>query len=390
MTDETTPRGFGTRAVHAGEAPDPSTGAVGVPIYQNATFAFHSAGQIDRFNEGQVPHYIYSRYGNPTTRCLELKLADLEGAEDVLATASGMAAVTTVAFHYVAGGGHIVVSDSIYETAQNFFRDGIGDYGATATAVDMTDLDAVRTAITADTRAIYVEPFSNPTLKVADIGALAGIARAAGVCLIVDNTFLSPALYRPIEDGADVVIHSATKYLSGHSFVVGGVIAGRRDVIALMRDRLAQLGGIMAPQSAWLLLNGVKTLQLRMRQHSANGVAVAELMASHPAVETVNYPGLTGHPRHELAARLSGGRYSGVLSLRLVGHDRSRNVFLDALSIPLKAVSLGDVASLVWPFDEYGVIRLSVGIEDTEDLVADVRQALDAVMASLPEASTAT
>jgi cystathionine beta-lyase/cystathionine gamma-synthase len=379
-----TSRGFSTRAVHAGEAPDPSTGAVGVPIYQNATFAFHSAEQIDRFNEGHVPHYIYSRYGNPTTRCLELKLADLESAEDVLATASGMAAVTTVAFHYVAGGGHIVVSDSIYETAQNFFRDGIGDYGATATAVDMTDLDAVCAAITSDTRALYVEPFSNPTLKVADIGALAKIARESGVCLIVDNTFLSPALYRPIEDGADIVIHSATKYLSGHSFVVGGVIAGRRDVVALMRNRLVQLGGIMAPQSAWLLLNGVKTLPLRMLQHSANGMAVAEVMASHPAVEQVNYPGLPGHSGHELATRMAGGRHSGVLSLRLVDHAESRNVFLNALSIPLKAVSLGDVASLVWPFDENGVIRLSVGIEDTADLVADVMQALDTVAARLP------
>ena len=383
MSDERRPLGFGTRAVHAGEAPDPVTGAAGVPIYQNATFAFRSAEQIDRFNAGEVPHYIYSRYGNPTVRCLELKLADLEGAEDVLATASGMAAITTVAFHLVAGGGHLVVSDSIYESARDFFRDGIGDYGATATAVDMTDLDAVRAAITADTRALHVEPVSNPTLRVANIPALAAIAREAGLALVVDNTFLSPALYTPIADGADIVLHSATKYLSGNGSAIGGVVAGRASLIAAVRERLAQLGGIMAPQTAWLLLGGVKTLSLRMARQCDNGMAVAEVSAGHPAVARVHSPGLATDPGHALAARMTGGRFGGMVSVRLVEHDRARNVFLDALRIPLKAVSLGDVASLVWPFDENGVIRLSLGIEETADLVADVRQALDAVTAAL-------
>jgi cystathionine beta-lyase/cystathionine gamma-synthase len=384
MTDESSARGFGTRAVHAGEAPDPVTGSAGMPIYQSATFAFRSADQIDRFNEGEVPHYIYSRHGNPTVRTLELKLADLEGAEDVLGTASGMAAVTTAVFHYIAGGGHIVVSDSIYETAQKFFSDSIGDYGATATAVDMTDLDAVRSAIGPATRALYVEPFSNPLLKVADIASLAGLADHAGIDLIVDNTFLSPALYNPIADGADVVIHSATKYLSGHGNLVGGVIAGSALKIGAMRERLAQLGGIMTPQTAWLLLNGVKTLPLRMRQHCASAMAVAEVMAAHPAVEAVYYPGLTEHPGTRMAARMTNDRFSGMVSLRLVDHDRHRNTFLDALRIPLKAVSLGDVTSLVWPFGSYGVIRLSVGIEDTDDLVADVTRALDVVLAHEP------
>ncbi|MDQ4044607.1 MAG: PLP-dependent aspartate aminotransferase family protein [Chloroflexota bacterium] len=389
MSDGTKRRGFGTRAVHAGEAPDPVTGAAGVPIYQNATFAFRSAGQIDRFNDGEVPHYIYSRYGNPTVRCLELKLADLEGAEDVLATASGMAAVTIVALHYVAGGGHLVVSDSLYEATRDFFCGGIGDYGATATVVDMTDFDAVRAAITPNTRALHVEPFSNPKLKVADVEGLAKIAHDAGVDLIVDNTFLSPALYNPIEHGADIVIHSATKYLSGHSNVIGGVIAGKATAIAAMRNRLAQLGGILSPQSGWILLNGVKTLALRMTRHCENGLAVAKAMAEHPAVETVHYPGLPSHPGHELAAGMTGGRFSGMVSVRLVEHEHARNIFLDALAIPLKAVSLGDVASLVWPFDEDGVIRLSVGIEETDDLVADVTQALDAVSAALETEVTA-
>ncbi|HEV2128813.1 MAG TPA: PLP-dependent transferase, partial [Thermomicrobiales bacterium] len=174
-----------------------------------------------------------------------------------------------------------------------------------------------------------------------------------------------------------------TKYLSGHSNVIGGVIAGKATIIAAMRNRLAQLGGILSPQSGWVLLNGVKTLALRMARHCGNGLAVAKAMAEHPAVETVHYPGLPSHRGHELAARMTGGRFSGMVSVRLVEHGRARNIFLDALAIPLKAVSLGDVASLVWPFDEDGVIRLSVGIEDTEDLVSDITQALDAVVAHL-------
>ena len=383
MTDKRAARGFMTRVVHAGEAADPVTGAVGVPIYQNATFAFHSADQIDRFNDGEVPHYIYSRYGNPTARCLELKLADIEGAGDALVAASGMAAISTAMLHLLAGGGHVVASDTLYPIAREFFRDGLCDYGASATMVDTTDLGTVRAAIGPQTRAVYVETFSNPTLAVMDIPALAEIAHRAGIPLVVDNTFLSPALYRPMEDGADLVLHSATKYLSGHSNLLGGVIAGSREAIGAMRRRMEQLGGIMSPQTAWQLLQGVKTLPLRMAQHSASAMAVAEAMAAHPAVKVVNYPGLPNHPGHDLAAEMTGGRFSGMVSLRLIDHARSRNVFLDALAIPYLAVSLGGVESLIWPFDEDGVIRLSVGIEDTEDLVADVTQALDAVTATL-------
>jgi cystathionine beta-lyase/cystathionine gamma-synthase len=383
MTDERAARGFKTRVVHAGEPADPVTGAVGVPIYQNATFAFRSAGQIDGFIDGEVPHYIYSRYSNPTVRCLELKLADIEGADDALVAASGMAAISTAVLQLLAGGGHIVASDTLYPIARQFFRAGLGDYGASASMVDTSDLDAIRAAIRPETRAIYVETFTNPTLAVMEIPALARVAHEAGLQLIVDNTFLSPALYTPLADGADIVIHSATKYLSGHGNLLGGVVAGCRETIAAMRKRMEQLGGIMSPQSAWQLMHGVKTLPLRMAQHSLSAMAVAEAMAGHPAVAVVNYPGLAGHPGHELAARMTGGRFSGMLSLRLVDHERSRNVFLDALTIPFLAVSLGDVASLVWPFDEDGVIRLSVGIEETEDLVADVTQALDAVQATL-------
>jgi methionine-gamma-lyase len=387
MTDETMPRGFMTRLVHAGEAADPLTGAVGVPIYHNSTFAFDSTGDIDRLNEGEAARYIYTRYGNPTLAALEAKLADLVGAESALVTASGMASVTLAALHAAAGGGHIVAAQTLYPIARAFFRESAGDYGVGVSMVDATDLDAVREAMTRDTRAVYVETLSNPTLEVIDIAALARIAHGAGALLIVDNTFLSPALYRPLEDGADLVLHSATKYLSGHGNLLGGVIAGRAELMDGIRARSEQLGGVMSPHTAWLLLNGVKTLALRMRQHCATARAVAEVLAAHPSVERVNYPGLPGHPGHALATRLTGGPVGGVLSLRFRDHERARAAFVDALTIPFRAVSLGDVASLVWPFDEDGVIRLSVGIEDTDDLVADVTQALAAVAATLSASS---
>lgn len=198
------------------------------------------------------------------------------------------------------------------------------------------------------------------------------------VLLVVDNTFVTPALLRPLELGADIVVHSATKYLSGHGNLLGGVVAGSTTVIAGIRQRITELGGVMSPHTASQLLVGVKTLGLRMRQHCLNAMAIAELMERHPAIEKVNYPGLETHPEHETAKRLTGDRFGGMMSFRLANYDETRATFLDALTIPVKAVSLGDVGSLVFPYAEEGVIRLSVGIEDTEDLLRDIRQALDA------------
>lgn len=372
-----------TRLVHAGEPADAATGAVGVPIYQNSTFAFESTGAIDATLEGEQERYVYTRYGNPTLTALEAKLANLEGADSALVTASGMAAITLAVFEVAAGGGHIVASSTLYPIARAFFNESAPDYGISVTMVDATDLDAVRASVTPDTRAIYVETLCNPTLEVVDVPALAGIAHGAGAALIVDNTFLSPALYRPLDDGADLVLHSATKYLSGHGNLLGGVIAGRAELMDGIRTRGEHLGGIMSPLTAWLLISGVKTLALRVRQHCATAQAVAELLAAHPAVEMVNYPGLPEHPGHELLNRLTGGAANGVLSVRFRDHERARRAFLDALSIPFRAVSLGDAASLVFPFDDDGVVRIAVGIEDTEDIVADISRALVAVDAEL-------
>ena len=371
---------FGTRAVHAGEAPDPVTGAVGVPVYQNTTFAFRSAEQIAAFEAGEVPHYIYSRDGNPTVRCLELKLADLEGAEAALAAASGMAAISATLLELVRDGGHLVASADIYAYAKSFVEHDLPQYGASVTLVDTTDLDAVAAAITPTTRAIFTEVFSNPRLKVLDLDALAALAHGRGLALVVDNTFLSPALLRPLEHGADLVVHSATKYLSGHGQTLGGIVAGRREMIGCIGVRLSHLGGTLSPLNAWLILAGVKTLGLRVRQQSESAQAVAELLAGHPAVAWVAYPGLPQHPSHELARRLTGGRFGGMVAFGLRDDGRTKAPFLNALRLPLKAVSLGDAVSLIWPFAGSDLIRLSLGIEETDDLVADFTQALRVAM----------
>jgi methionine-gamma-lyase len=370
--------GFGTRAVHAGEGPDPVTGAVGVPVYQNTTFAFRSAEQIAAFQAGELPHYVYSRDGNPTVRCLELKLADLEGAETALATASGMAAISATLLELVRDGGHLIASADIYAYAKTFVEHDLPQYGATVTLVDTTDLAAVAAAITPNTRAVFTEVFSNPLLKVVDVDALAELVHARGLPLVVDNTFLSPALLRPLEHGADVIIHSATKYLAGHGQTLGGVVAGRRDVIGCIGERLSHLGGTLSPHNAWLILSGVKTLGLRVRQQCDNAQAVAELLTGHPAVAMVAYPGLSTHPGHETARRLTGGRFGGMVAFSLREDEHTKVPFLNALRLPLKAVSLGDAVSLIWPFAGSDLIRLSLGIEETADLVADVAQALDA------------
>ncbi|MDP9368475.1 MAG: PLP-dependent aspartate aminotransferase family protein, partial [Chloroflexota bacterium] len=267
--------GFTTRSIHAGEAPDPTTGAHGVPIYQNATYAFHTYEQLEAARSGLAPHFFYARDGNPTVRCLEVKLADLEGAQAAVATATGMAAVSATLLHLLAGGGHLVASADVYAVTRAFLRDDLPCHGAAVTLVDASDVAAVEEAITPATRAIYCEAFSNPALRVADLGALAALARRRGLKLVVDNTFLSPALCRPLEHGADVVIHSATKYLSGHGQILGGVVCGSRDIVAPIARTVSRLGGAMSAFAAWTLLAGVKTLPLRMREHSANAARLA-------------------------------------------------------------------------------------------------------------------
>jgi methionine-gamma-lyase len=369
---------FDTRSIHAGEAPDPSTGAHGVPIYQNTTFAFRSFDQVKAWGAGQAPHYLYSREGNPTVRCFELKMADLEEAEAAVAGSTGMAVIAATLVDVMCNGGHLVASEDVYEFTNNLICQDLVGMGGKVTQVDATDLTAVEAAIGPETKAIFVETFSNPHVKVADLEALADLAHRHDALLIVDNTFLSPAILRPMEHGADLVIHSATKYLAGHGQAMGGVVAGNQARIASISHRISRLGGSMSPFAAWLLLAGVKTLPLRVERHSSTAQRIAELLAAHAAVETVNFPGLSSSPGHATAKKLTGGRYGGLLSFTLKGGEPAIRSFVNALELCTIAVSLGECSTLLWPYDD-GLIRLAVGLEDPEDLVEEIERGLSAV-----------
>ena len=373
--------GLGTRCIHAGEAPDPTTGAHGVPLYQNVTYAYDTYGQVEAMRSGERPHFTYSPRANPTVRCLEAKLANLEGTETSVALNSGMAAISSTLLTTLSGGGHIIASDHLYDQTRTLLADELPCVGASATFVDVSHSASVASAVTPRTRAIYVEPFSNPYLHVADLRLLSRLAREHGLLLIVDNTFLSPALLRPAELGADLVIHSATKYLSGNGQVQGGVVSGSRRLIEPIRSRSLLLGSALSPFAAWLLLAGIHTLPLRMERHSQNAMRLASMLEEHPAVERVNYPGLQLDPAHALAASMVGlgaARFGGMIAMTLAGGQGAFAPFLNSLRLCTIAVSLGDCSTLVWPWPEGNLVRISTGLEDFDDLARDISNALDA------------
>jgi cystathionine beta-lyase/cystathionine gamma-synthase len=347
------------------------------------TFAFETNGQVEAMRSGERPHFTYSPRGNPTVRCLELKIADLEGTEASVAMSSGMAAVSSVLLTLLANGGHLVASDQLYDLTSDFLRDDLPALGGSTSFVDLSDTDAIREAITPQTRAIYVEAFSNPLLRVSDIRVLARIAAENDLVLVVDNTFLSPALLRPVALGADVVLHSATKYLSGNGQVQGGVVSGPQRLIDSIRSRALHLGAAMSPFAAWLLLAGIHTLPLRMERHSENASRLANVLAAHPAVAEVHYPGLNSDPGHALAASLLGAdqhHFGGMIAFTLAAGRDAMGPFLDALELCTIAVSLGDSSTLVWPWPCGNMIRISTGLEDFADLEADIVRALNGVV----------
>jgi cystathionine beta-lyase/cystathionine gamma-synthase len=373
--------GFTTRAIHAGEEPDPATGAHGVPIYQNSTFALGTMERFQDFWDGAPNAWGYTRDGNPTVDHLERKVADLEGAESCVAAASGMGAISATLLTVGANGGHIVMANQIYNTANKLVNEDLPQYGITFSRVDITDLDAVEAAITPQTTAIYTEVFSNPTLVVADIPALAKLARKHGLQLVIDNTFLSPALYRPLEDGADLAIHSATKYLAGHGEVLGGVVSGSKDAIEPIRVKALRLGSTLSPFAAWLIMTGMRTLPLRMERHSHNARSVAAFLSAHPAVASWHYPGLPDDPGHETAVKLLGENapMGGMLTIALNGGAESVAPFVESLKVITFATSLGDTSSLAWPILGTDLVRLSIGLEDEADLLADLYNGLERI-----------
>ena len=383
MSAEGTP-GFATRAIHAGQAPDPTTGAVVVPIYQTSTFAQDALGK----HRG----YEYSRTGNPTRAALEQCIAALEGGAHGLAFASGMAAEATV-MQLLKPGDHTLAVDDLYGGSYRLFRRVLEPMGLTFSFVDGSDLGAVEKAMTGRTRMVWVESPTNPLLKLVDINAVSKLAHARQALLVADNTFMSPYFQRPLALGADIVVHSATKYLGGHSDVIGGTLVVNRDDLF---ERLAFLqnavGGVPGPMDAWLVLRGLKTLAIRMREHDRNARLVAAFLSEHPKVARVFYPGLPKNPQRELAQRQMSG-FGGMISFEVKGGLEPARRVVERTQLFTLAESLGGVESLIElpavmthasiPTETRrahgvadGLVRISVGIEDVADLISDLDRAL--------------
>ncbi|HEX2130885.1 MAG TPA: cystathionine gamma-synthase [Actinophytocola sp.] len=384
MADDTSRWGFETRAIHAGQRPDPRTGSVIVPIYATSTFAQDGVGGL---REGG---YEYSRTANPTRTALEEALASLEGGRHGLAFASGMAAADVALRAMTRPGDHIILGGDAYGGTFRLLDKVLSLWGVEYTTVDLADADTARAAVRPDTKVIWCETPTNPLLGVADIAALAQVAAVAGARLVVDNTFATPYLQSPLGLGADVVLHSTTKYLGGHSDVVGGALITSDDELHEQFGFLRNsVGAVPGPFDAWLTLRGAKTLGLRMERHSDNAERVVEALVSHPKVRKVYYPGLPDHPGHEVAAKQM-RRFGGMVSFAVAGGEEAALEVVSRTKLFILGESLGGVESLIEhpgrmthasttgsplqvPAD---VVRLSVGIEDGTDLVGDLLQAL--------------
>ncbi|MCP3976873.1 MAG: aminotransferase class I/II-fold pyridoxal phosphate-dependent enzyme [bacterium] len=387
-------RGFDTEAVHAGTPPDPLFGAVSVPIYQTSTFAFESVDQGAGRFAGTEPGYIYTRMGNPTVAALEDAVTLLEGGHGALATSSGMAAIVTVFFTYLQAGSHMVGTDSVYGPSRVVVEKYFSRFGVESSFVDTSDVSNIRAAIRPETTMLYIETPENPTIRLTDIKACTEIAEDRGLLLVVDNTFATPLLQRPIELGADIVVHSMTKFLNGHADVVAGIIVtSTDDQFRKLRAGLNHHGGCIDPHQAWLVHRGLKTLGLRLRQAQSNAMALSELLHDHPAVEWVRYPGAPDHPQRDLVERQMDGP-GAVLCFGVHGGLAAGKRLMETVQLATLAVSLGGVetliehpasmthASMAHEAREAagitdGLIRLAVGCEAEADLLADIAAALD-------------
>jgi len=377
-------KGFSTRAIHDGQEPDPQTGAVTVPIYQTSTFAQEGIGK----NKG----WEYSRSGNPTRAALETNLASLENGKFGLAFASGLAAESTV-MHLLKSGDHVVTSFDVYGGTFRLFDKVFRNFGISFTYVDATDPKNIESAITSKTKLVWLESPTNPLLKLADIGAISKITKKRKVLLAVDNTFMSPYFQNPLDLGADIVVHSTTKYLGGHSDLIGGaIVVNDKNLYEQLKFFQNAVGGVPGILECWLLLRSVKTLAVRMREHEKNAFGVAQFLEFHPKVVKVNYPGLLSHPQQDLAKKQMRG-FGGMMSFELKADLEAAKKFVEYPKIFTFGESLGGVESLIGhpatqthaaiPREERlkigisdGLIRLSIGIENLEDLIADLKQAL--------------
>jgi len=400
-TNGARPRGWATRAVHSGERPArPDFTPTATPIYPASAFIYDETATLDAVFGNERTGYVYSRYANPTVRALEEAVADLEGAEDAVAFASGMGAVYAAILLDARAGDTVVAAPDVYGATYAILAKLAPTTGIETRFVDFRDLGALERAI-AETKPklVYCETISNPLMRVADLAAVARLAHADGAKLVVDNTFATPFLVNPLRFGADAVVHSGTKYLGGHGDTTGGVVATSADRCSGLRELNKLVGAVLGPFEAWLILRGIKTLPLRMRQHSENAATVAAWLAADPRVDAVNYPGLAD--LGAAAAQFNGGERGGMVSFDIAGAGKAEVFrFLEALQLALPATTLGDVWSLVlYPAISShraltpeqraevgigdGLVRLSVGIEEAEDLIADLDQALAAAVPAL-------
>jgi methionine-gamma-lyase len=383
--------GFTTRQIHAEGHKKPALAHV-MPIFQSSTFVFESPEMGAKLFAGEAEGHVYTRLGNPTTEALERTLANLEEGEDAIAFASGLAAVEASTLSILSAGDHIISGDTLYGPCLNMFGNIYARFGIKSTFVNTADLDEVEKAITPSTKVCFFETPANPTNKVTDIEAISEICHGKGVKVIIDNTFATPYNQLPFRYGADMVVHSATKYLNGHADVVAGCVIGTKADIAIVKKFRSDTGGILSPFDSFLFLRGLKTLSMRMDVHNKNGLAIAEYLEKHPDVATVSYPGLESHPQHKIAKKQMKG-YSGMIAFELKGGFEAAKELLKQIDLCTLAVSLGTIDTLIQHpasmthskvskelREKQGLtdslVRMSVGCENVEDLIADLDQAL--------------
>ncbi len=392
-------KGFGTKAIHAGNIEKETYGALSTPIYQSSTYYFDSCEQGGRRFAGEENGFIYTRLGNPTSSVLEAKVAALEGAEAALATSSGMGAISSTLWTIAKAGAHIIADGTLYGCTFALLNHGLTRYGVEVDFIDTSDLDEVKAHLKENTVAVYLETPANPNLKISDIAAIAKLAHGYNkdIKVVCDNTFATPYLQRPLELGADVVVHSATKYLNGHGDVIAGFVVGSSDFISEVRmfGLKDMTGAVIDPFASFLILRGLKSFEVRMKRHCENARAIAEMLDKHDKIEKVYYPGLASFPNHDVAAKQMSD-FGGMISFEVKGGKEAGMKFVDALKLCTIAVSLGDAETLVehpasmthstYSPEELkeagipeGLVRLSVGLENAEDLIDDIAQALEQI-----------
>ncbi len=384
-----------TDVVHGGQHPDERTGALSPPIYQTSTFAFRNADHGASLFKEEAEGYIYTRISNPNINLLADKMALLESADAGSIFASGLAAIFNAVVAVTRSGGHIISDDTIYGGTFTLLKEYMPEFGIDVTFVDATDLNKVAEAINSRTTMLFVETPANPTMKIIDIAECAKFVHSKNLLLCVDNTFATPYLQKPIELGADIVLHSATKYLGGHGDIIGGVVVGAQDFNKKLWDKAKEIGASISPFNAWLILRGLKTLAVRMERHCISAGKIAEYLAAHKKIDNVYYPGLSTHPGHQLAAKQMKG-FGGMIGFDVHGGKEAGKILMDSVKLCTLAVSLGDVDTLIehpasmthssYSEEELracgiglGFVRLSVGLEHVDDLIEDLEQALSRI-----------